>query len=119
MAIGLVAFLMKLAARFLLAFLVLALLPAGMERVVERMVCNPFISGGTGAGTIIALPFVALILAITCVGILLLPAVALVFWVLYLVGMTAIYLLLGQRLRAAAGKNSYRPTWTSPSGFWR
>ena len=89
----------------LTAYLILAIAPKPVMRVGAQAARNPFFSGFVGLGAITVGPLVFLLLLITLIGILLVPLALMVsMWV----GMTAVYCVIGQKIRRAFRTPKYR-----------
>ncbi len=98
--------LLNVVASLLLAYLVVALMPGGIIKIGDQLVRNPLVSGLVGGGALVALPLLFIILAITCIGILLVPLAFVIAWV---VAQTVVAHRIGYMIRSAVRRNSYRP----------
>lgn len=102
----------------LLALLVVLLLPEQTQRVSAAMLTAPVLSGGVGLLTLIAVPFLAVVLALVtllCFSPFSLLAL-LVYGIAALFGWIAVGALLGERLAASARWQNVSPAFTAALG---
>lgn len=102
----------------LLALVVVLLLPEQTRRVSAAMITAPVLAGGLGLLTLIAVPFLALVLALVtllCFSPFSLLAL-LVYGIAVLFGWIAVGALLGERLAASARWQNVGPAFTAALG---
>lgn len=93
----------------ILSYLVILLAPKAIGTIRGQLERNPLISELAGWGGLLGAVVISTILILTCIGILLIPFVFLLYWILLVVGMTAIYLFIGGWIRLRFRSNGYRP----------
>jgi len=91
------------------SYLVILLAPKAIGSIRGQLERNPLISELAGWGGLFGAVIASVILFVTCVGILLIPFVLLLYWILLVVGMTAVYLFIGGWIRSKFQSNGYRP----------
>lgn len=95
---ALAGFMAKLGVSLLLGFLLLTLFPRRVEAVAASLVANPGKSVLAGLLGLLAQPLLSLLLVVTLVGIPLLAVQVLGVLVAYLLGVTAVAVLIGRAL---------------------
>jgi hypothetical protein len=98
---GLAAWMAKFGVMLLLAFLLLTFFPRRVEAVGASLLSSPGTSVLAGLLGLLAQPILSLLLVVTIVGIPLLVVQALGIGVAYLMGVTAVAVLIGRAMPAA------------------
>ena len=104
--LGIVSAFVKCAVLLLVGLLVLTFLPERYVRVREQLVRRPGRSALAGFLVLLALVPLAILLAVTVIGIPLIPIAGLLVFLLMAVGMTAFVTWLGDRLPIFSGRKS-------------
>jgi hypothetical protein len=103
---GLAAWVAKFGVMLLLGFLLLTFFPRRVDAVAASLLANPGKSVLAGLLGLLAQPLLSLLLVVTLVGIPLLAIQVLGLGVAYLMGVTAVALLLGRAMPAALHRGS-------------
>jgi hypothetical protein len=104
--LGIVASLVKCAVLLLVGLLVITFLPERYARVRDQLTRRPGRSALAGLVMLLAMVPLAILLAVTVIGLPLIPIAALLVFILMAVGMTAFVSWLGDRLPLFAGRKS-------------
>jgi hypothetical protein len=104
--LGIVSALVKCAVFLLVGLLVISFLPERYARVRDHLVKRPGRSALAGLIMVLALVPLCILLAVTVIGIPLIPIAGLLLFLLMALGMTALTIWLGDRLPIFKGRKS-------------